>query len=587
MTQPAPRWTEPACSPADRVRLARELACSEVVAGVLLAAGFSADAVDEVAAFYDPRLKALADPLAVTGMPAVVRRLRAAITGGEDVLILGDYDVDGVTSTALMVSLLRTFGLEPRYTVPRRLDEGYGLTEPVLERILAEGAPDLLICLDCGTNAGPLIGNLQGRGIDVLVVDHHQAKAPFPAGALLINPHVRDPEGVSWKDLCTVGLAFKVAHALIKVLRAEGDPVACRTPLKPVLDLVALGTIADLVPLRGENRILARHGLRCLQTTRRCGLHALFEASGIQDTATLSAGDVAFRLGPRINASGRLDDARIPVDMLLAQRYEVGSAAAGKLNRLNGRRQAIERTVARAAEEQVRTALESAATGESLPPAGCVLFDPSWHPGVLGIVAGRLSRQFNRPVIVLGGEDGEARGSGRSVPGADLVTLLKPCASLLTHWGGHPMAAGVTLPEENVPAFRQAFESAVRTAFPDPLPGRPVELAAWLQPEKVTPALMDELDRLQPFGQANPEPVFGLPGVVLPEPPKLFGSTGDHLRFGLRTSSGGWLNVVAWGQASNPPPSGCPVDLAVRLEWNVWNGRKDLQLVLQAWRLRG
>jgi single-stranded-DNA-specific exonuclease len=413
--------------------------------------------------------------------------------------------------------------------------------------MLAGGDPDLFICLDCGTNAGPLIRQLLGRGIDVLVVDHHQAKAAFPDGALLINPHVRDPEGVPWKDLSSVGLTFKVAHALVKVLRAAGDPVAARTRLKPVLDLVALGTIADLVPLRDENRILARHGLRGLQTTRRCGLHALYEASGIRDAATLTASDVAFRLGPRINASGRLGDARVPVDMLLADQYAQGRSAANELNTLNARRQAIERSVAEAAGQQIQAEIDAALSAGQPAPAGCVLFDPSWHPGVLGIVAGRLSRQFNRPVIVLGGADGEAQGSGRSLPGADLVALLRPCADLLTHWGGHPMAAGVTLPEDRVPAFRRAFAAAVRTACPEPLPEPPIGLTLWLQPERVTLDLMGELDRLQPFGQGNPEPVFGLPGVVLPEPPQVIGSRGEHLRFRLRTSTGsawagGWLS---------------------------------------------
>ncbi|MEI6107127.1 MAG: DHH family phosphoesterase, partial [Opitutae bacterium] len=294
---------------AERVAaLARGVAATPVVAELLLRNGHAE--ADGAARFLQPALATLGDPFLLANLPAAVERLLGAIRRKESVVVLGDYDVDGVCSTAILVGILRRLGLVPRYVVPRRAAEGYGLSRTSIDRALEAGRPDLFIALDCGTNSNDEVAYLRSLGVEVIVVDHHRSTAAPAEGALLINPHVNPlPDDSAWRYLCTVGLVFKLAHGLLKRLRLENDPVALTIVLKDYLDLVAMGTIADLVPLTGENRIFARHGLRVLAETRRPGLLALMRVSGLKTEQGLVPSDISFRLGPRINASGRLADA--------------------------------------------------------------------------------------------------------------------------------------------------------------------------------------------------------------------------------------------------------------------------------------
>jgi single-stranded-DNA-specific exonuclease len=546
-----------------------------VLAELLLRAGLGEG--DAANAFLQPALAGLNDPFLLRNLEAAATRLRQAIAQREQVVVLGDYDVDGVSSTALLVMVLRRFGLNPRFVVPRRSEDGYGLSRSAIDRALEAGKPDLFISLDCGTNSHVETAYLRAQGIDVMVIDHHRSKEQPLDQCLLINPHVHscalNSDG-AWRHLCTVGLVFKLCHGLLKQLRAENHPVAFRIKLRDHLDLVALGTVADLVPLRGENRILARHGLRILQETQRPGLRALMEIAGVKPSQGITPTDISFRLGPRINASGRLADAALSVELLLSDDTNFCAETSQQLDAFNRERQEIERAITEEAERVIEK--------EFLSHAGVVLFAENWHPGVVGIVAGRVTRKYNRPCVVLGNEGDMAKGSGRSVDGVNLVEVLGTCCEHLTSWGGHPMAVGVALPKLHLATFRARFADAVRAHVGGDIAEARLDIAAWLTPEQITERLMEELDSLHPFGQGNPEPIFGVRGVVLRNPPEIFKE--QHFRFHFEDGRGRRLHGVAWKLAHRCPPLGVPVDLALELKWNHFNNRKLLQVGLIDWR---
>ncbi len=569
------RWTHTPLPEGEVEALSKRAGISRVLAELLLRAGLGEG--EAANAFLQPALAGLQDPFLLRNLEAAADRLRRAIAQRESVVVLGDYDVDGVSSTALLVMVLRRFGLNPRFVVPRRSEDGYGLSRSAIDRALEAGKPDLFIVLDCGTNSHAETAFLRAQGIDVIVIDHHRSKEPALDHGLLINPHVNACEQNSdsaWRNLCTVGLVFKLCHGLLKQLRAENHPVAFRIKLRDHLDLVALGTVADLVPLIGENRILARHGLRILQETQRPGLRALMNVAGVKPAQGITPTDISFRLGPRINASGRLADAALSVDLLLSDDAAFCEETAQQLDAFNRERQEIERAITDEAERLIET--------QYLRDAGVVLFAENWHPGVVGIVAGRVTRKYNRPCVVLGNEGDQAKGSGRSVDGVNLVEVLATCCEHLTSWGGHPMAVGVALPKVHLETFRGRFDAAVRAHAGGDIAEARLELAAWLAPEQINERLLDELETLHPFGQGNPEPVFGVRGVVLRHAPEVFKE--QHFRFHFEDGRGRRLHGVAWKMANRLPPLHRPVDFAVELKWNHFNGRKLLQVGLIDWR---
>jgi single-stranded-DNA-specific exonuclease len=569
-------WTHTPVPAGEAEELSKRAGVGPVLAELLVRAGLADPAV--AAEFLRPELSRLGDPFLVGNLVPAVARLKAAIQGRHRIVVLGDYDVDGVSSTALLVLVLRRFGLDPKFVVPRRSEDGYGLSRSAIDRALEAGKPDLFIALDCGTNSHDEVAYLLGQGIDVLVVDHHRSKEPTVQRGILINPHVTGPAGEpaqpAWQQLCTVGLVFKLMHGLLKQLRLENHPVAGRVKLKDHLDLVAMGTIADLVPLLGENRILAKNGLRILQETARPGLRALMDVSGISSTQLIQPVDISFRLGPRINASGRLADAALSVELLLTEDPVFARETAAQLDAFNRERQDIERKITEEAEKMIET--------HYLADAGIVLFSEAWHPGVVGIVAGRVTRNYNRPCIVLGNEGDSAKGSGRSVDGVNLVEILGKCPDGLASWGGHPMAVGISLPKAELAGFRGRFAAMVKSHVGDGIAAARVKIAAWLSPDQVHEGLLDELESLHPYGQGNPEPIFGLRGVTFRRRPEIFKAR--HFRFWLDDSRGRALNGVAWKMADRVPPLGVPLDLAIELNWNFFNDRKLLQLELVDWR---
>jgi single-stranded-DNA-specific exonuclease len=568
------RWVHTSLPAAQVEALSKQAGVSLVVAELLVRAGRA----ESAGPFLRPVLAGLADPFLLPNVAAAADRLRAAIAARERIIVLGDYDVDGVTSTALIVTVLRRFGLDPKFIVPRRSEDGYGLSRSAIDRALEPGRPGLFIALDCGTNSHEEVAYLREQAIDVIVIDHHRSKERPLEQGILINPHVNpDATGAdaAWRNLCTVGLVFKLMHGLLKQLRAENHPIAVTFKLRDHLDLVALGTVADLVPLTEENRILAHQGLRIMQEAQRPGLRALMEVAGVKTGQPILPVDISYRLGPRINASGRLADAALSVELLVSEDSAFCFETARQLEVFNRERQDIERQITETAERLIENRYSK--------EHGIVLFDANWHPGVVGIVAGRVTRKYNRPCIVLGNEGHLAKGSGRSIDGINLVEVLGACSEHLDSWGGHPMAVGIALEKSRVEAFRARFAEAVRAHAGDAIAEARLEISAWLPAVHIREWLMEEIDALHPFGQGNPEPRFGVRGVTLRQPPEVFKA--QHFRFWFDDGGGRRLHGVAWKMASRLPPAGVPLDLAVELHWNHFNGRKLLQVELIDWRL--
>lgn len=564
-------WVCSKANSSEIAALANGLNVSPVVADLLSKRGFQS--VDEASAFLNAALTDLADPLLVGQMEPAVACLEVALQQQHSVLIFGDYDVDGVTSTTLLTHFLRQFGLNPRFVVPRRLEEGYGLSMDSLKRAIAIEKPDLLIAVDCGTSSAKEVQWLRENDIQVLIIDHHASKESLPEDCVLVNPHVNDPDDVPWKNLCTVGLVFKYCHAVIKVLRQKKDPLAEKMDLRQYLDLVAMGTVADLVHLTGENRILVKSGLKALKACRRPGICALMDAAGIKLGENLSASDIGFKLGPRINASGRLDDATLPIELLLGQDWHSCRSKARILNQHNLDRQEIERQISGEAEEEAQSKYADS--------TGLVLYQPHWHTGVVGIVASRLARQFKKPALVLGADEDICKGSGRSIKGVNLVELLSTSADVLDKWGGHPMAVGVSVRAENIAAFREAFNTALKQTFPNGLPDSPLEIDAIVEPEELTVGLLEQIEALAPFGQGMPEPVFALLQVNLKRAQNL---KNGHFKFFLENrKTGSLIEGVAWNLKDRPDTSQ-PVDLAIRFHWHSWRGERQPRITLIDWK---
>lgn len=528
--------------------------------------------------FLFPKISHVTDPFLIPNLETAAARIVKAIDARERISVVGDYDVDGVTAVTLLVSFLRHFGLRPHYFVPRRKEEGYGLSSAIVARALVRERPSLFFVLDCGTNAVEQVEELRSRGVEVIIVDHHRSKTAVRPDAVLVNPNSSFSSAPDYSPMCTAGLMFKVLHGVLKIMRSRRDARSFDIILREYLDLVALGTITDISPLVGENRTMVWFGLRQMKNTRSKGLRALISASGIADTADISPVDVSHRICPRINASGRLADASLPVEMFLCENEKRCAELAKELSDMNRDRQEIERGIFEEALAQV---------SPEAPRRHALLACGDWHPGVVGIVAGKLARHFNRPCIVLGTEGRLAKGSGRGVPGVNLIDVLRPYGDNLESWGGHPMAVGISIETEKVPEFREFFDAAVGRALASAetvsaTDKHELDIAAWLKLEDITSELFDQIFQLAPFGEGNPEPVFGLRNLVMPREIIVFG--GDNFRFQMLLPNLSRLGVVAWHLSEGVPAAGAHVDLAVRLSWNNYNGRKYQQAELVSWR---
>ncbi len=562
------RWTLPPANASlqrSAEVLAAEFELPVVLAQILTRRGVaSAEAADP---FLTPQLKRLGDPGELRNIREAVTRILAAADAGLRVVLYGDYDVDGVTSLALLAEGLAHYGITAPCFLPSRMDEGYGLSPEGIARCLEEHSPELLIAVDCGTSSTKEIAGLRDRGVDVIVLDHHEPAETLPA-CILVNPKAGgDP---ALQCLCSVGVVFKVCHALLQARPRPG------WDLKTSLDLVALGTVADLVPLTGENRILVRRGLVELAKSLRPGLVALRAVAGLNGGA-LRPSDVGFRLGPRLNAAGRLGTARAALELLQTRDRHRADVLATELQAQNAERQTVERQTVVEAEQQL---LESTALGE----AAIVVGARGWHPGVVGIVASRLLRTHHRPTFVIGfDEHGIGKGSGRSIEGLSLVGALRECGDLLEKYGGHDMAAGLTIREDRFPEFRAAFQRVARGLLSNEQLEPSLRLDGEIRLGAVGPEFGAALDRLQPFGMGNPQPLFFARGVTPNGPVRTMKE--KHLRLLLeqRGDRNGGTAKAVWFNAPLPLPP-APWDIAFRVEPNEWNGEITWQLQIEALR---
>jgi single-stranded-DNA-specific exonuclease len=563
MAMPAVNWILPEqsflrCT----AEMTRELDLPQPIAGILARKGLSE--FESARSFLYPRLRDLNDPFKLDGMNRAVERLFSAIDRHERIVLYGDYDVDGVTSVTFLYRVLRILGASVATFLPHRLEEGYGLSAEGVDRCLASNRPELFVALDCGTSSVDRIRTIESTGVDVIVVDHHEAKERWPDCCAFVNPKT----GASgFEYLCTVGLVFKLCHAMMKTRRSPA------IDLKRYLDLVALGTVADLVPLVEENRLLVHHGLRQMEQTEWIGLRQLMQIAGVD--RPIRPSDVGFRLGPRLNAAGRLGVAQDALDLLLADDEGRATALARELDGQNRDRQTMEKRTLDEAARQIDTLFLPERDG------AIVLGAKGWHPGVVGIVASRLMKLHHRPTIVIGfDESGDGKGSGRSVHGVSLVKALDECAEHLVQYGGHEMAAGVRLSFDRLEAFAAAFRSVVIKQLAIELMKPQLELTVEISGNDLNLRLLAAHDLLQPFGIGNPQPLFFLRKVVPLGEPRILKEKHRLYRFRHGDRE---LTAIHFSGAQYVLPNP-PWDIAFRIEGNYYRDRLQLQLQVEALR---
>ena len=527
----------------------------------------------EVSEFLNPRLKLLADPYLIPNMDAAIERLWKARENNERLLIYGDYDVDGVSSTALLVEVLTELGWAVEPHLPGRFDDGYGLSEVSLEKCLEQFKADIVLAVDCGSTAVKAIEFLNDRKIDVLVLDHHQVSTPPPEPFAMVNPQLSD-DYPNFQELCSVGLAFKLAHALVKRGRQEGLQKERDLDLKQYIDLVALGTVADLVPLTGENRKLVHSGLEQLGETTRPGLIALKKVANVSKPVTVF--NVGFHLGPRLNAAGRMDNPDAALNLLIAKdRYEADKAA-DILDNYNRERREIERDISTQAVESVRQRFDP---GEDFV---IVEGNMEWHLGVIGIVASRVMREFYRPTFILASDGDGWKGSARSIEGFDLAEAMRSCDDLLNDHGGHAMAAGVSVKPGRLEAFRERINEIAKKTITPEMFQPPLKLDAGTDLSELTLMHIEEMSQLEPIGQGNPEIQLLVPELTLSSPIYRMGRDKQHAKFWV-TDNHDACEVVAWNLKPEDEPKDT-FDVAVAPQINDFNGRRSVQLKLIDWR---
>jgi len=552
-------WTLSPASHEVQAKLASSLGVSELTAGVLVRRGYDDPAAAR--AFLAGELPPH-DPFLLGDMAAACERIRAAIADGRRICVHGDYDVDGISATALAVHLLRELGADVDWHLPSRFDEGYGVSAATLARLADEGC-GLVLTVDCGITAVEEVADARARGLEVIVTDHHRPGETLPDCPIVATR----PSDYPFPELCGTGVVYKLGQALFGV---DSD-----IP-KRHLDLVALATIADVVPLVDENRTMAIAGLRALARTQKPGLQALMKVAGV-DPAAIDAGAVGFRLGPRINAAGRLGHPRAALHLLLTDDAEEARLLADQLEELNHERQAVEGRIVREAIAQVEQWPEADKRRRAYVVAG-----EDWHEGVIGIVASRLVERFNRPVVLIAGGEGDWKGSGRSIASFDLHAGLGACADLLERWGGHRAAAGLSIKPENIPAFAERF-AAHAAGLLEEEDLRTVTRVDGIVPRgtRLTLDLCAELAQLAPFGLGNPEVTLLAPGCELGDLATV--GEGKHLRFRVRRDGADAGSAIAFGIGSRLDVyrQEGRWDVAFRLSENRWNGTVSPQLVVR------
>jgi single-stranded-DNA-specific exonuclease len=564
-TDLAKRWVLREANPQIVANYCQQLKTSPLLSRILSLRGF-ADA-DAARCYLSSSLRDdLPSPFVMAGMEPAVERIVAALTSKQQIGIWGDYDVDGTTGASVLVSFLREIGAAPVYHVPHRIEDGYGLNTEGLKRLKERGV-DLVVTVDCGISNAREVAAARDFGLDIVVVDHHQPPEDFPPAVAVINPHRKDCNFPD-KGMCAAGLAFYLVIGLRAKLRDAGWFEDSAAPdIRHYLDIVTLGTIADMVPLKGVNRTLIKRGLAELANSTRPGVIALKQVSGIAAGA-VSAGQVGFRLGPRINAAGRVDYGIKVVELLTTESSEVAQRIAQELEAHNQERRVIEAQVLEPALALASRAMSGGAR-HSLVLAG-----EGWHPGVLGIVASRIVEKFYRPTVVIGFNDGMGKGSARSIRGFHMVEGFRRCAGSMEKFGGHEYAGGLSIKPAQLAGFTDAFEDAARDALSLDQLSPLLEIDAELDFSEIGMPLLRELEILEPFGVGNPEPVFTTANAEVCER-KVFSA---GLRYRLR-QGGRVISGVIFGVADDyPGMPGETIDVAYRLSENEWNGNTSVEL---------
>jgi single-stranded-DNA-specific exonuclease len=556
--------------PESVARVSRELNhLPEALARALVIRGI--DTFDGARRFFRPSLTELHDPFLMRDMAAAADRVVLALRRGERVLVYGDYDVDGTTSTALMTSFLRDQGAEVDYFIPNRFEHGYGLCAAGIEYGVGRGA-SLIIALDCGITAIDEARLARERGCDLIICDHHTPKSDLPDAVAVLDPKRPDCT-YPFKELSGCGVGLKLVQAVLS--RLGKDPAEANS----YLDLVAISTASDIVPVYGENRILLAEGLNVLRRSPRLGLRKLAEQARLA-FETCTATEIVFSIGPRINAAGRLGDAGRAVALLLEQDESKAIQLAIQLEQLNRSRRDLDR--------EILDAAAAIADGELARRMrhSIVLHDADWHLGVVGIVASKLVERYHRPAVMLCTNNGQVKGSARSIGGFNIYQALTACKDLLTEYGGHDFAAGLTLPEENIPAFRERFDEVVGAAMTPELMQPGLEYDADLTLGEIDARFWAVLKQFAPYGPDNDRPVFQCSSLELAGVPRTVGKDGAHLKFAVRqTGTGnGAMEVIGFGLGGYLQDlragarEGRPLDLLFCVDENHWNGRTSIQL---------
>jgi single-stranded-DNA-specific exonuclease len=567
------RWRILTSDPQAIRRICSESGCHPVMATILSNRGISEkNAVHE---FLHPTINHINSYDQFADMAKAVQRISDAITRREKILIFGDYDVDGITSTVMLLDFLKNIGADVSHYIPHRVTEGYGLSKHHITDFAAPNHFGLVITVDCGSSSQAAVECANEMGIDVIITDHHAMPADAPKAFAIINPHRMDCPS-DFKPLAGVGVVFYLIICLRKHLRDNDHWNEGTQPnLKEYCDLVALGTVADIVPMIKDNRVFTKIGLAVINSAPRLGIEALIKVSGI-NKPYIDAEDIAYRIGPRINSAGRMKHADLGVELILSKDLKKASDLAETLNNLNSLRQKEENVIF----NEIEKFLDE--EPEYLQRKTLVLCNENLHEGILGIVASRLTEKFYRPVILISFKDGIGKGSGRSIPGINIYNALEACAGLLEKFGGHPMAAGVRIRKDNYLRFKDAFEQSVEEKTRDMKIEPVINIDCRLELDSITDKLINEIELLQPFGPNNTEPLF-LSGNVEVVFSKIVGR--QHLRMMLK-QTGKKENTrplpAVWFHAdSQAPKKRYFKEIVFKLRRNHWNGAQSIQAVIE------
>jgi len=552
--------------------ISKALDCSPVIASLLVNRGILSpkDAYD----FLNISLENLRPPFSMKDMDRAVERIYKAIKNREKILVFGDYDVDGVTSTVLLTEFLRNTGADVSYYIPHRTKEGYGLQSNHITDVASPGCINLIITVDCGSSSHEAVKAALDAGIDTIITDHHVVSETLPEAFAMINPKRSDCAS-GFYDLAGVGVAFCLVICLRKYLREMNFWNDCSEPnLKNFCDLIALGTVADMVPLTQENRILTKTGLDLINSGNRTGICSLIRESG-SNKNLFDSEDIAFRLAPRINALGRIDHAGEAVELLLTSDPYIAGKIARQMNIMNAKRQNIEKIIV----EDILEYLND--NPDFLERRSIVLSHQNWHEGVLGIVASRMVERFCRPVVLFAEKESYAKGSGRSIPSFNLYDGLKSCSNMLERFGGHSMAAGVSIRTGNIGLFRKEFENAV-ISMSNPEDSLPfISIDHELGFDDISADLVDALESLKPFGAGNPEPVF-LSRCVTVISSDSVGENHRRMLLSQNTALGQKIHsAIHFNVDPGFDENNYFDEIAFRLRWNRWNGNKSIRLVIE------